>query len=62
MKATMKTITGICHALVAMFAFVGAEMAQAEWYGFKGSATSPSYWNDKANWYCGGTNELGDVA
>ena len=34
--------------------FCGAQMAQADWYGFKGRATSPSCWDVQGNWYITG--------
>ena len=56
MKSMVGQISGkgIGYALVAMFALAAAQSAKAEWWGFKGSATSPSYWNEKKNWYISG--------
>ena len=38
--------------LAAMIVLCGAQMAQAAYYGWKGSSSSPSYWESKDNWYC----------
>ena len=47
----MKTTNGI---LAAFFALAAAQTAQADWYGFKGNKTSPSYWDAQGNWYITG--------
>ena len=33
-----------------------AQTAGAAWFGWKGSASSPSYWNVQDNWYISGSN------
>ena len=47
--------------LAAVFALAGAQTAQAEWYGFKGSATSPSYWDVKDNWFKNSSGNLDNL-
>ena len=44
----------LSYLLGMVILFCGAQMARAEWYGFKGRATSPSYWDVQGNWYITG--------
>ena len=56
MKTTPSiTICGkpLIHLLVAAIA-LGAATAHAEWWGFKGSSSSPSYWDVQGNWHISG--------
>ena len=42
--------------VMTLAALIAARNADAAWWGWKGSATSPSYWNESGNWYASKTS------
>ena len=41
--------------VMTLAALIAARNADAAWWGWKGSATSPSYWNESGNWHVSGS-------